>query len=717
MKSMKKIAFIIFAVVCISFQSLQAQDFPGVETLSQRIAPWTKGKIVFHSLSASANERFELITWNNQLHISASSSSAAAMGFNYYLNHFCHQMVSHCGDNLKPLKILPVVKTKLVIETPFQYRYALNYVTYNYSMSFYQWMDWEKELDWMALHGVNLMLAVKGTEIIWQKTLQQFGFTDKEIKDFIPGPAFTAWWLMGNLEGWGGPVTDDMISRQMQLQKKILARMKDLGIEPVLQGFYGMVPSTLQNKFPATRIIDQGKWAGGFQRPAILSPQDSLFAKMADVYYQNIRNIYGDYKFFGGDLFFEGGSTTGLDVSLSAKNIQLQMQKHFPSSTWVIQAWQASPSKELLKDLQKDKTLVIDLNGESQNRWEQSDAFEKTPWLWCIINNFGEVPAMYGKLQRIVEEPRRALKTPQGKYMKGIGIASEGILNNPLVYDLSLNGAWGDIMDTDSLLHEYMMYRYGKSNDDLYKGLLLLKKTVYASNKGGYAESLFAARPAKDIKSTSSWGSRIIFYDNSLLENALKTFAKAAPDFNSSETFQNDITDIGRQVLANRGQMAYDSIMKYFDQKDIAKYNQYKKEFLYLLNLQAQLMATNKRYLVGTWLHQAKDFGKTDYEKELAEKNARMQITIWGPDTNPETDLHDYAHKEWAGLIQDVHLKRWNLFFEKLDNELVGKPSKEIDFFTIELNWAKQSNTYTTIPKGNYMEMINEMVSFCAGKK
>ncbi len=34
-------------------------------------------------------------------------------------------------------------------------------------------------------------------EIIWQKTLQQFGFTEKEILDFIPGPAYTAWWLMG----------------------------------------------------------------------------------------------------------------------------------------------------------------------------------------------------------------------------------------------------------------------------------------------------------------------------------------------------------------------------------------------------------------------------------------------------------------------------------------------------------------------------------------
>lgn len=54
---------------------------------------------------------------------------------------------------------------------------------------------------------------------------------------------FGAWWLMGNLEGWGGPVSDTLIEQQKELQQKILGRMRELGIEPVMQGFYGMVPT------------------------------------------------------------------------------------------------------------------------------------------------------------------------------------------------------------------------------------------------------------------------------------------------------------------------------------------------------------------------------------------------------------------------------------------------------------------------------------------
>ncbi|MES2773224.1 MAG: alpha-N-acetylglucosaminidase TIM-barrel domain-containing protein [Bacteroidota bacterium] len=708
------ISFLLFFLLC---QNLHAQPFPGVQALTVRIAPWTKNKIVFRPMPSTGKDRFELQTQKNQLHISATSASAAAMGFNYYLNHYCHQSVGHGANNLSPLAVMPVVKDKLSVETPFQFRYALNYCTYNYSMSFYQWKDWEKELDWMALHGVNLMLAINGTEIIWQKTLQQFGFTDEEIKAFIPGPAYTAWWLMGNLQGWGGPVTDDMITRQMQLQKQMLARMKELGIEPVLQGFYGMVPTALQQKFPSAKIIDQGKWAGGFQRPAFLSPQDSLFAKMAGVYYQHIKNMYGDCRFFGGDPFHEGGSRAGVDVAASAKNIQWHMQKHFANSTWVLQGWGGNPRKELLDSLRKEKTLVIDLFGENQNNWEKTNAFYQTPWIWSSVNNFGEKPGLYGKLQRIVEEPFRALQTPQGQYMKGIGIIPEGILNNPLLYDISLNSAWGTQPNTDSLLHDYCHYRYGKNNPALYEALLLLKQTVYTSHSAyqeGCTESLFAARPAKEIKSVSSWGTRKLFYDPRLLEEALSSFIQASVPFVKSETFQYDITDIARQVLANRGQMAYDSAMKYFKLKAVDQYSQYKNKFLHLLQMQEQLLATNKNFLLGTWLTQAKAFGKTASEKQLCEKNARTQITTWGPDDNPATNLHEYAHKEWSGLLNDLYLPRWKIFFEQLDAELNGKQPAAIDFFEMELSWAKKQNLYPTSPKGNYMELIKNVKAYCA---
>ena len=268
-------------------------------------------------------------------------------------------------------------------------------------------------------------------------------------------------------------------------------------------------------------------------------------------------------------------------------------------------------------------------------------------------------------------------------------MAAEGILNNPVFYELLLNNAWGPLKSTDSLLHDYVKYRYGKEDDDLYSGLILLKKSVYSSERDGGTESVFAARPAKEIKSVSTWGSTKIGYDWRVLENALEAYLKAASRFSQSETFQYDITDIAGQVLANQGQRAYDSVMLYFNQKEKSKYNHFKNEFFHLLDLQEQLMSTNKNRMVGTWLNQARNFGRTDYEKNLAERNARMQITIWGPDTNPATDLHDYAYKEWSGLIKDLYGVRWKLFFDQLDNEMAGKPAQPVNYFDSRVKMGK----------------------------
>ncbi|MCT4074358.1 alpha-N-acetylglucosaminidase N-terminal domain-containing protein, partial [Elizabethkingia anophelis] len=377
-----------------------AQDFKSVNNLAQRQFPWLAGRLVLKSVPKEKDaDVFTLETRNNQLYISASSASAASRGLDWYVKHYAHQSISHFGNNTRNINKLPVVSPLLKKTSLVPYRYALNYCTINYSFSFYTWEDWEKELDWMALNGVNIMLAPVGTELVWYNTLLRLGYTDTEAKAFIPGPAFTAWWLMGNLEGWGGPVSMDMMKQQAELQKKILKRMKELGIEPVLQGFYGMVPQDLKNKISEAKVIEQGKWAGEFQRPEILDPTTKLFSKIADTYYTEMKNLYGeDIHYFGGEPFHEGGKTNGLDLKNVAESIQTSMQKSYPNSTWVLQGWQQNPSDGLLAGLKKENTLIIELFGENTANWEKRNGYGGTSFIWSNVSNFGEKNGLYGKL-------------------------------------------------------------------------------------------------------------------------------------------------------------------------------------------------------------------------------------------------------------------------------------------------------------------------------
>jgi len=79
-----------------------------------------------------------------------------------------------------------------------------------------------------------------------------------------------AWFGMNNLEGWGGPNPDWWYDRQKELGQKINERMRSLGMDPVLPGFAGMVPSNFTEK-TGNAALAQGNWCG-FKRPYILEP-------------------------------------------------------------------------------------------------------------------------------------------------------------------------------------------------------------------------------------------------------------------------------------------------------------------------------------------------------------------------------------------------------------------------------------------------------------
>ena len=169
-------------------------------------------------------------------------------------------------------------------------RYYLNYCTYSYSLAFWDWERWENEIDWMAMHGINMPLSITGMEVVWYNLLKRIGYTTEEVNEFISGPAFMAWWQMNNLEGWGGPNPDSWYRQQEALQKKIIARMRELGIEPVFPGYAGMVPRNFGEKL-GYQIADPGKWCG-FPRPAFLSTEDEHFVSFAAMYYEELENLY-----------------------------------------------------------------------------------------------------------------------------------------------------------------------------------------------------------------------------------------------------------------------------------------------------------------------------------------------------------------------------------------------------------------------------------------
>ncbi len=219
----------------------------------------------------------------------------------------------------------------------------------------------------MALHGINMPLSITGMEVVWYNLLKRVGYTTEEINEFISGPAFMAWWQMNNLEGWGGPNPDSWYQQQEALQKKIVSRMRELGIEPVFPGYAGMVPRNIGEKL-GYQIADPGKWCG-FPRPAFLSSEDEHFDSFAAMYYEELEKLYGKAKYYSMDPFHEGGNTAGVDLANTGTAIMAAMKKANPQAVWVIQAWQVNPREAMIAPLDQGDLMVLDLYSEKRPQW------------------------------------------------------------------------------------------------------------------------------------------------------------------------------------------------------------------------------------------------------------------------------------------------------------------------------------------------------------
>jgi len=664
--------------------------------LAHRVVPWMDGKLILIRIPKErGDDVFDLRTEGGKLVIRASDPSSAAMGLNYYLRYYCHRSMSQVGNNLAPAKVLPELARPVHRTTRFKYRYFLNYCTFNYSFAFADWPAWERELDWMAMNGINLALAVNGSGAVWENTLRRFGYNDAEILQFIPGPAYTAWWLMGNLEGWGGPVTQRMIDDRVVLEKKTLARMRELGIEPVMQGFYGMVPASLAKKFPDARILKQGRF-GDFRRPDILLSSDPLFARMASVYYEELSKLYGTVRFYGGDLFHEGGIAEGLDLASLGRGVQDAMLEASPDAVWVLQGWQGNPKQGLLDRLSPAHVLVLNMESDD---WEKRKGFGGLHWIWGAINDYGDNTGLFGGLPRIASEPARAITGPYGASMAGVGALMEGTNNNPVVYELLFDAAWmNKPVDLREWIRDYVKWRYGEDTPELEHAWQLLLETAYKSS--ARPEPIFCARPSLAVKSVSTWGSTKVPYDEAKLEEAAREFLKGGDRLRGIDAYQYDAVNLVRQVLSNRGLEAYHKMVTAYQAHDVAGFEAARQEFLKLLGAEDSLLRTRREFMLGTWLGAAKAMGHTKEEKNSCEKNARTMITYWGPD-DPATVARDYAYKEWSGLLEDYYLPRWEMFVEDLGARLRGTPGREINYFEFEHRWTEERKDYPVDPRGD----------------
>jgi alpha-N-acetylglucosaminidase len=713
----------LFATVLVFFgpfllpaQNNRNQETMEMRQLLMRLLPEHAGDFVIEKMNSSGiHDVFELESRGRKIVLRGNSNNAMAVALNHYLKYYCKVAVSwYAHDPVRMPETLPAVPGKIRMEAIYRNRFFLNYCTFGYTMPWWKWKDWERLIDWMALNGINMPLAITGEEGIWYKVWRKLGLTDRQIRAYFAGPAYLPWHRMSNLDRWGGPLSLSYIEQQLSLQKKILQRERSLGMTPVLPAFAGHVPEALRDRFPKAKISRLSEW-GGFAdryRSFFLDPSDPLFTKIQHAFIHEQTKEFGTGHIYGADPFnevrppqWDTAYLAGVARTIYASLHDLDRDATWLMMTWIFyferDNWTNERVKAFLKAVPQDKIMLLDYYCEHKEVWKMTDSYFGQPFLWCYLGNFGGNTMLAGNLADVSKRMENAFDHA-GDHLSGIGSTLEGFDVNPIMYDYLFERSWtgNHTQDITQWVQQYADRRCGYADTHCRKAWEILFEKIYQQPATLGQATLTNARPC--LTGSGNWTTNPqIAYDNRDLLDAWELLLKASD--RTSPSYQFDVANTGRQVLGNYFLLQRDRFTAYYKERNIPGMKQTAARMMALMDDLDSLLGTQSCFLLGKWLNDARSMGSSIEEKNKLEQNARMLITTWG---GKAQSLNDYGNRAWAGLMKDYYKERWKLFLDDvIEASETDRPFDEKAFYekvtAFEWDWTRQHKSYTGQPAGN----------------
>lgn len=721
---LKLIRFVSFTVI-IAFSAITcraASDDDASSGLFYRILGEKSSHFIIEKVTAEQDvDYFEVESIGNKIVIRGNNSNSIAVGLNHYLRYYCLTSVSwYADDPIQLPEVLPVVPKKVVVKSLCKNRFFLNYCTFGYTMPWWQWRDWERFIDWMALNGVNMPLAITGQESIWYRVWKKLGLQDNEIRAYFTGPSHLPWHRMLNIDYWQGPLPHSWLDHQENLQKKIVSRERELGMRPVLPAFSGHVPYELKRVYPNAKINKMSQW-GGFDtlyRSSFLDPTDTLFRMIQKEYLDEQTKLYGTDHIYGIDPFNEivPPSWEPNYLARVSKTIFKTLEQVDPNAVWLQMSWLyyyqrkdwTNPRIEaFVRAVPQDKMVLLDYFCERQEVWKLTDKFFGQPYIWCYLGNFGGNTMLAGNIKDVGKKIDNAMKNG-GDNFWGLGSTLEGFDCNPLMYEYIFDKAWGLGISDKEWIKKWADRRSGVADEKNSASWGLLYDSIYTgTSKTGHC-SMINSRP--NVNKQERYAKIDLTYNNKTLLKAWGEMLNCVSKERSS--YQYDIVNIGRQVLGNYFNdlwILYKGALKAKDYKEMQRL---RMVMTCLMTDIDELLRTQQSFLLGKWISDARLMGIDSNEADYYEMNARNLLTTWG---DKDQVLNDYANRTWAGLVSGYYLCRWEMFFDEAEKAV--KTGSDFDYKAyvkmvadFEVKWWKErSGNYNDKPEGDSFSIARKM--------
>ena len=635
--------------------------------------------------TGSGYDYFTLETADGKVKITGNEGVSCAVGLNHYLKYFCFVDISQQTSNVKDMpESAPEVGEKVFRETPLEVRYAYNYCTLSYTMAFFGYDDWQRELDYLMLSGVNLILDTTATEALWVAYLQHYGYSAYEALDYVCGYAYKAWWLMGNLYGYGGNVSDQWVYDTLEMARVNQRYMTVMGAEPCLQAFVGTLPTNFAAMAadtltgmgfsdPKDFITGTGGWIG-FVRPYVLNTTYDGYAAMAADFYAVQQELYGPVTdYYAGDFFheIEGNPPASFNKAAMSADTLKALMKADPDGVWILQAWWSNPLPEVLEgfgNYRADHIIVLDLGSNDTPKWNNTTTwggkeFGGTGWVYSMLDNFGGRTGVHGNLEKTAKNIYKALTTTE--HMKGIGITPEGTQQNPVVFELYWEAVWqSEQINVDEWIVSYAERRYGKGHENAVKAWQSLADNynVYETNTADGSGVNYAINNNPSFAPGANEGGYFeAAFRMPKLEQAITLLMEDFDELCGNENYVDDLVDLFRLELSERSTDLISKMKKAVQDQDYAAFVAYGDKLMGAMALIDEIASYQKDELFGSWIGRTDTWmndertGKyDDYAADMLHINAKALVTMWA-----SAPIVNYAYRQYSGLMSDYYTTMW----------------------------------------------------------
>ena len=717
---MRKLFATIISTALATASLWGADHAATASALAGRVVPTIASDIVFEVIESPV-DTFSVSSRDGKVVIGGNDAVSMAVGLNNYLRR-------QLGANVSWYATEPVqVPAKAVLPAePYGARAAvdtrlfLNYCTFGYTMPYWKWPEWERFIDWMALNGVNMPLAMTGAEKSWYNTWRSFGLSDDEIRSSFTGPAHLPWHWMNNIDHFQGPLSHAWIDGQADLQKQIVARERELGMTPVLPAFAGHVPVSLSAHYPEANITEHSVW-GEFpqvDRCYFLNPSDPLYAKIQKKFLEEQEKLYGTDHIYGIDPFNEVESPDWSEDYLrnASHGIFTTLQEADPAAKWLQMTWNfyhdrkhwTKPRmKAFLEGVDGDNLILLDYFCDNTEIWRRSDRYFGKPYVWCYLGNFGGNTMINGNMHDIDKKIAETVANG-GDNLIGLGGTLEGLDCNPAMHEFMLAKAWNPTMTANEWAGIWARSRGGDKAPTVAEAWQLMVDSVYLGRTYVGNACLTNARPALEKPNGSYTSPRYHYEDANLLKVLDLLLEAEGVDDNAAYRF--DVMNVTRQALGNEFNHTRDRFTQAYVDGNIEAAKAEAKRLDDIIVDLDMLLSTDPQFSLSQWIADARRHGRTPAEADAYEENARTILSIWG---YTDKKLNDYANRQWSGLLNSFYRTRWNMFtsavIEAMEN---GRDfDKEATTEAIkawEGQWAQSKAAETPVVRNSPVELARK---------